>query len=122
MLSLKRLLTKVMNTLTKILSIEEETLTLTYNGKSTNIYFRSYGGTILTILIAGGSEAVPLPTTWTNIGKLTKIKPASDRYIPFISSNGLTGTLRIYEDGGTRIIAHSSSNYWMQTSATVIYK
>lgn len=108
--------------LTKTVSIEEEMLTLTYNGKSTNIYFRTYGGVILNILIANNTESVPLPTTWTNVGTLTKIKPASDRYIPFISSNGLTGIFRIYSDGGVRILAHSSSNYWMQTSATIIYK
>lgn len=108
--------------LTKILSIEEEMLTLTYNGKSTNIYFRTYGGVVLSILIGKETESVPLPTTWTNIGTLTKIKPASDRYIPFISSNGLTGSFRIFADGGVRIVAHSSSNYWMQTSVTVIYK
>lgn len=108
--------------LTKIVSIEEEKLTLTYNGKSTNIYFRTYGGVILSIIIAKETESVPLPTIWTYVGTLTKIKPASDRYIPFISSNGLTGSFRIYPDGGVRILAHSSSNYWMQTSVTVFYK
>lgn len=115
MLNLKKLLTKA-------LSIEEEMLTLTYGGKSTNIYFREYGGAVLSILVANNAESVPLPTSWTNVGTLTSIKPSSDRYVPFVSSNGLTGAFRLYSDGGVRIIAHSSSNYWLQTSATVIYK
>ena len=115
MLNLKKLLTKA-------LSIEEEMLTFSYGGKSTNIYFRSCGGVILSILVANNTESVPLPTSWTNVGTLTNMKPSSDRYIPFISSNGLTGAFRLYSDGGVRIIAHSSSNYWFQTSATVIYK
>lgn len=115
MLNLKKWMANVVN-------IKEEMLTFSYSGKSTNIYFRSYGGVILSILVANNTESVPLPTSWTNVGKLTNIKPSSDRYVPFVSTNGLTGAFRLYSDGGVRIIAHSSSNYWFQTSATVIYK
>ena len=100
-------------------NVVEEMLTLSYNGKSANIYFRKHLN-VLSILITKEAESMELPTTWTNVGTLTNIKAPSDRYIPFISSNGLTGTLRLYKDGGVRLIAHSNDAYLLQTSATVL--
>jgi len=100
-------------------NVVEEMLTLSYNGKSANIYFRKHLN-VLSILITKEAESMALPTTWKDIGTLTNIKAPSDRYIPFISSNGLTGTFRLYKDGGVRLIAHSNNAYWLQTSATVL--
>lgn len=103
------------------LTVVEEMLPFTYNNKGVNIYFRKWGN-VLSVLFAKETESMNLPTVWTSIGTLTIIKApsGSTRYIPFISSNGLTGTLRLYADGGVRIIAHSSNAYWMQSSATVV--
>lgn len=99
----------------------EEYLDFTYSSKSIRIYFRVWGN-VLSVLLAGESTSMTLPTSWTNVGSLTNIKPRSDRYISFVSSNGKSFTLRIYTDGGVRIIAHESGEYWLQTSGTVIYK
>lgn len=74
-------------------------------------------GKILCVLMDKTNEAMPLPTSWTSVGNLTNIKPPSDRYIPFISSNGYTGTIRIYPDGGVRIVAHSANAMWLQCSS-----
>lgn len=101
--------------------IIEEMLPLTYNGKGVNIYFRKWGN-ILSILFMKENESMTLPTTWTRLGTLTNIKPSSGstRYIPFITSNGLTGTFKLWADGGVTFLAHSSNPYWMQSSATVV--
>lgn len=99
----------------------EESITYTYSGKSVTFYFRG-NATTLSVLVTKSNESMTLPTSWTTIGTLTKFKPASDRYISLISSNGLTLTMRIWADGAVSIIAHSSNAYWLQSSGTVIYK
>ena len=101
--------------------IVEEMLPLTYNGKGVNIYFRKWGN-VLSILFTKDNESMTLPTTWTRLGTLTNIKApsGSTRFIPFVSSNGLTGTFRLWEDGAVTFVANSTNAYWMQSSATVV--
>lgn len=101
------------------LTVTEEYLRFTYENKTVNIYFRKYGK-MITVLMAKENESMALPTSWTPVGNLTNIKPPSDRYIPFVSSNGYTGVIRIYPDGGVRILGHSSNQMWLQCSATTI--
>lgn len=101
------------------LTVTEEYLPFTYENKTVNIYFRKYGK-MITVLMAKDSESMALPTSWTSVGNLTNIKPPSDRYIPFVSSNGYTGVIRIYPDGGVRILGNSSNLMWLQCSATTI--
>lgn len=99
------------------MTLKEEYLSFTYNSKIVNIYFR-YTKPFMCVLMDKSNEAMSLPTTWTYVGTLTSIKPPSDRYIPFVSANGKSGTLRIYPDGGVRIVGHSADAMWLQTSAT----
>ena len=75
---------------------------------------------MITVLMAKENEPIALPTSWTPVGNLANIKPPSDRYVPFVSSNGYTGVIRIYPDGGVRIIGHSSNLMWLQCSATTV--
>jgi len=101
------------------LTVTEEYLPFTYKDKTVNIYFRKYGK-MITVLMAKDNEAMVLPTSWTSVGNLTNIKPPSDRYISFVSSNGCTGVIRIYSNGGVLISGHSSNPMWLQCSATTI--
>ena len=100
-------------------TVTEEYLPFTYENKTVNIYFRKYGK-MITVLMQKDNEAIALPTSWTAVGNLANIKPPSDRYVPFVSSNGYTGVIRIYPDGGVRILGHSSKPMWLQCSATTI--
>lgn len=101
------------------LTVTEEYLRFTYENKIVNIYFRKYGK-MITVLMEKNNESMVLPTSWTSVGNLTNIKPPSDRYISFVSSNGYTGVIRIYPDGGVRILGHSSEPMWLQCSATTM--
>lgn len=101
------------------LTVTEEYLPFTYENKTVNIYFRKYGK-MITVLMAKDNESMAFPTSWTPVGNLTNIKPPSDRYIPFVSSNGYTGVIRIYSDGGVRILGNSTNPMWLQCSATTI--
>lgn len=118
MLYLKKVLTELSN---KFTTISEETLTFSYGGKSVNILFR-VSGNVLSVAMSKGDESMTLPTGWLTVGTLSSIRPSSNWFLPMVSSNGLTFTIRVWPDGGVSIIAHSSNPYWLQTSATVIYK
>lgn len=117
-LYLKKVLTELSN---KFTTIQEETLTFSYGGKSVDILFR-VSGNVLTVSMAKGNESMTLPTTWTNVGRLSSIRPSSNWFLSMVSSNGLTFTIRVWSDGGVSLIGHSSSNYWLQTNGTIIYK
>ena len=108
------------NTLNTNLTIDEEVLQFSYNNNMVNIYFRKYGKVVSVIMPKSDSSMI-LPTTWTNVGTLSRIKPPTDRYITVVTSNGKSATFRIYSDGGVRIIAHSSDAMWLQCSATVVF-
>lgn len=99
----------------------EESLTYTYNNKSVTITF-SVNNNILTMAMNKTDESMALPTSWKAIGTLATIKPGVNRYIPFISSNGQTGTVRVYPDGGVQLIAHTSTAMWLQCTAASAYK
>lgn len=96
-------------------TIYEEYLTFTYNGDSINFYFR-YNKLFICVLMIKDDKTMTLPTSWTSVGKLSGCKPPSDRYIPFVAVNGYSGTIRIYQDGGVRVIGNSSDPMWLQTS------
>ena len=102
-------------------SISEQMLTFTDSaGKSANIYFR-YDETILSVLVSA-VNAIIVPTTWTVLGSLSNFTCSSDRYVPLVCPSGGIVILRIYADGGVRIIGNQSTAIWLQSSGTVIYK
>jgi hypothetical protein len=105
----------------KFTNVTEESLTYTdSNNHTVTLYFRTWANVLSVIM--NNDDAIILPTSWTSIGTLANIKPRYDRYIPFTCPGGGGGVIRIYPDGGTRIIGNQSSSVYLQTSATVMFK
>lgn len=105
----------------KFTNVTEESLTYTdSNNHTVTFYFRTWEN-VLTVIM-NNDDAIILPTAWTSIGALANIKPRYDRYIPFTCPGGGGGVIRIYPDGGTRIIGNQSTSVYLQTSATVMFK
>lgn len=117
-LYLKKVLTELSN---KFTTVQEEILTFSYGGKSVDIHFQT-SGNVLSVSMSKNDQSMTLPTSWTGAGTLPSIRLASDKFIPLVSSNGLTFVIRVWQDGGVSILGHSSNAYWLQTSGTIIYK
>lgn len=105
----------------KFKNINQNTIVFTDSANhSVTMIFRVWQN-VLSLLMDSNTTII-LPTTWTAVGNLPDIRPQSNRYIPFLCPGGGSGVVRIYPDGGVRIIGNQNTAVWLQTSGSAIFK